>query len=63
MIPAARTLRFTRDQRRVADERRVDPQLDAARVRYYEFQGDTLITTLKDAKGATTAVAAWKKID
>lgn len=61
--PAAHSFRFTQIQAGSADERRVDPTIDATKVRYYEFQGDTLKTTLKDAKGATTAVAAWKKID
>ncbi len=61
--PTAHSFRFTQIQAGSADERRVDPQIDAAKTRYYEFQGDTLRTTLKDAKGATTAVAAWKKID
>lgn len=61
--PTAQSFRFTQIQAGSADERRVDPQIDATKVRYYEFQGNTLKTTLKDAKGATTAVAAWKRID
>lgn len=61
--PTQHSFRFTQIQAGSADERRVDPTIDATKVRYFEFQGDTLRTTLKDAKGATTAVAAWKKID
>jgi hypothetical protein len=61
--PATHSFRFTQIKAGSTDERRVDPTIDATKVRYYEFQGDTLTTTLKDAKGSTTAVAAWKKID
>ena len=61
--PTQHSFRFTQIQAGSADERRVDPTIDATKVRYFEFQGDTLRTTVKDAKGATTAVAAWKKID
>jgi hypothetical protein len=61
--PAAHTLRFQRIAAKSADERRVDPKLDAAQVRYYEFTGNILTTTIKDAAGAPTAIATWKKID
>lgn len=61
--PTQHSFRFTQIRAGSADDRRVDPTIDASKVRYYEFEGDTLKTTLKDAKGATTAVAAWKKID
>jgi hypothetical protein len=45
-----------------ADAKRIDPKLDATNVRYYEFQGDTLKTTLKNPSGVTTATATWKKV-
>jgi hypothetical protein len=31
------------------------------RVRFYEFQGDTLTLTAKDAAGKTTGITAWKR--
>ena len=31
------------------------------RVRFYEFQGDTLKLTAKDAAGKTTGITAWKR--
>jgi hypothetical protein len=59
----AHTFRFTQITAGSADDRRVDPQIDASKTRYYEFQGDVLKTTVKTAAGVTTAVAAWKKIN
>ena len=44
-----------------ADQRRVDPKLDASHVRYYEFDNDLLKTTTKDASGTTTATITWRK--
>lgn len=44
-----------------ADERRVDPKLDPAHVRYYELEGELLKTTTKNASGTTTATATWKR--
>jgi hypothetical protein len=43
-------------------EQALDSTIDPAKVRYYEFVGDTLKTTVKDASGATTAAATWKRI-
>jgi hypothetical protein len=60
--PVAHTLRFRSITARSADERRVDPQIDASLVRYYEFDGDLLKTTVKAANGSTTATATWKRI-
>jgi hypothetical protein len=31
------------------------------RIRFYEFKGDTLTLTAKDASGKTTGVTAWKR--
>lgn len=59
--PVTHTFRFQAVTGPDADARRIDPQLDAAHVRYYEFVGDQLKTTVKDAKGATTATATWKR--
>jgi len=59
--PVTHTFRFQAVSAPNADARRIDPQLDAAHVRYYEFVGDLLKTTVKDAKGATTATATWKR--
>ncbi len=42
-------------------EQALDSQIDPAKVRYYEFVDDLLKTTVKDAKGATTATATWKR--
>ena len=61
--PVAHTIRFRAISADTADERRIDPKLDAAHVRYYEFTPAGLTTSLKDAAGATTAVATWKKVD
>jgi hypothetical protein len=44
------------------DQRRVDPKLDPANVRYYEFDGALLKTTTKNANGVTTATLTWKKV-
>jgi hypothetical protein len=59
----AHTFRFTQITAGSADDRRVDPQIDASKTRYYAFEGDVLKTTVKTAAGVTTAVAAWKKIN
>ena len=61
--PVAHALRFQSITARNADERRVDPQLDASLIRYYEFDGDLLKTTVKGPNGATTATATWKRIN
>jgi hypothetical protein len=43
-------------------EQALDSKVDPAKVRYYEFVGgDMLKTTVKDASGATTATATWKR--
>jgi hypothetical protein len=42
-------------------EQTLDSNIDPAKVRYYEFVGDLLKTTVKDASGATTATATWKR--
>jgi hypothetical protein len=60
--PVAHTIRFRAISAATPDERRIDPKLDASNVRYYEIAGDVLTTTIKDAAGATTAVATWKKV-
>ncbi len=44
------------------DKRRVDPKLDPSHVRYYEFEGELLKTTTKNANGVTTATLTWKKV-
>lgn len=44
------------------DDRRVDPKLDPNHVRYYEFEGELLKTTTKNANGVTTATLTWKKV-
>jgi hypothetical protein len=59
--PVTHTLRYQDIESKTADERRVDPRLDWSRARQYEFDGDLLKTTTKDAGGATTAIATWKK--
>src|SRR5215471_475723 len=38
-----------------ADDRRIDPKLDATNTRYYVFEGDLLKTTLKNPAGVMTA--------
>lgn len=61
--PTSHTLRFQNITARNADEKRVDPQIDASLVRYYEFDGNDLLkTTVKAANGSTTATATWKRI-
>ncbi|HEY2432224.1 MAG TPA: hypothetical protein VGI12_06085 [Vicinamibacterales bacterium] len=44
------------------DQRRVDPKIDPSHVRSYQFDGDLLKTTTKNADGATTATITWKKV-
>ena len=61
--PTAHTFRFVKIASASADDRRVDPQLDAAHTRYYEFVDNLLKTTVKAADGRTTAMATWKRID
>jgi len=61
--PDTRTFRIGGVKAADADARRVDPKLDAGLVRFYEFAGDLLKTTVKTAAGATTATATWKKVD
>ena len=61
--PAAHSLRFRAISAASADERRVDPQLDATRVRYYAFSGGLLTTTIKDGSGTPTAIATWKRVE
>lgn len=60
--PATHTLRFGGIEAPSADEKRIDPKLDASNVRYYEFEGDVLKTTVKGPDGTTTATATWKKV-
>jgi len=60
--PVAHTLRFQAVRAATADDRRIDPKLDASQVRYYEIAGGVLTTTIQDAAGAATAIATWKKI-
>ncbi len=60
--PQAKTLHITKVDAASADAKRVDPRLDAANVRYYDINGDVLTMTAKNASGATTATATWKKI-
>jgi hypothetical protein len=43
-------------------EQALDSTVDPAKVRYYEFVNDLLKTTVKDASGATTATATWKRV-
>jgi hypothetical protein len=61
--PVTKTVRFRAVAAATPDERLIDPKLDFAHTRYYEFTPDGLTTTVKDAKGAATAVATWKKVD
>jgi hypothetical protein len=60
--PVAHTFRFMNIESATADDRRVDPKIDATRVRHYEFVGETLKTTIKGADGSTSSVATWKKV-
>jgi hypothetical protein len=62
--PNAHTLQIMRVDAPTQEAKRVDPRLGMQNVRYYEFPAvDVLKTTIKDAKGATTATATWKKIE
>jgi len=61
--PVAHTLKFEAISAKTLDDKRIDPQLDAKRVRYYEFVGDLLKTTIKSPEGATTATATWKRVE
>jgi hypothetical protein len=60
--PDQHILRITSVTAKSKDDRRVDPKLDPAHVRYYAFEGELLTTTIKNASGATTATTTWKKI-
>lgn len=60
--PVTRTFRFQDVAARTPDDKRVDPQLDARHVRYYELTPDQLTTTVKSTSGVTTATATWKRI-
>lgn len=60
--PVAHTIKFESITAATADDRRVDPALDASRVRHYEFVGDLLKTTVKAADGSPTAIATWKRV-
>src|SRR5262245_2784532 len=59
--PVTHTLRYMEIEGKTPDDRRIDPKLDWSRARQYEFEGDLLRTTTKDASGVTTAIATWKK--
>jgi len=60
--PDKHLLRFQDVQAKTAaEDRPLDTRIDPTKVRYFEFVGDQLKTTTKDATGATTAVATWKK--
>jgi len=61
--PGTRTFRFADVSAPSADEKRLDPKLAAANVRYYEIEGDVLKTTVKGPDGRTTATATWKKVN
>ena len=61
--PTSQSFRIVRVESASADSRRVDPALDAANVRYYEFADNLLKTTVKAADGRTTAMATWKRIN
>jgi len=61
--PDAHTIKLTGVTAASADDKRIDPKLDASKVRYYTFEGDLLKTTLKDAAGTTTAMATWKRVE
>ena len=60
--PPTHTIRFGGVAAASADAKRLDPTLDAAHVRYYEFDGALLRTTVKNSAGATTATATWRKV-
>ena len=61
--PDAHTIKLTAVTAKSADDKRVDPKLDASKTRYYTFEGDLLKTTLKDASGTSTAMATWKRAE
>jgi hypothetical protein len=61
--PTKHSFRFVKVAAASADDRRVDPQLDATHTRYYEFIDNLLKTTVKAVDGRTTATATWKRID
>jgi hypothetical protein len=61
--PTTSTLRVSSVTAASPEARDLAPQLDASRVRHYELTGDLLKTTIKDAAGATTATATWRKAD
>jgi hypothetical protein len=61
--PATRTFRFQDISAPNADQKRIDPQLAASHVRYYEVAGDRLTITVKSASGAPTATATWRRIN
>jgi hypothetical protein len=61
--PVLKAFRFQAINARTIDEKRIDPKLDPAHIRYYEFVGvDMLKTTTKTAQGVTTAIATWKRV-
>jgi hypothetical protein len=59
--PDSHSFQVMNVQSRTADDRRLDPSVDASKKRYYEFDGDLLKTTVKNAQGVTTAVVTWKR--
>jgi hypothetical protein len=60
--PAKHMLRLTNmTGTTTSAEQALDSNIDPAKVRYYEFVGDLLKTTVKDASGATTATTTWKR--
>jgi hypothetical protein len=61
--PELRAIRIGGVSAATADDRRIDPKLDATNTRYYVFEGDLLKTTLKNPAGVTTAMATWKKVE
>lgn len=61
--PARHMLRFADVSSNNASAGQVlDSKIDPAKVRYYEFVGDLLKTTVKDASGATTATTTWRRV-
>ena len=60
--PVKHILRFGGITAETPDQRRLDPKLDLNNVRFYEFDGELLKTTTKNAGGATTATITWKKV-
>jgi len=61
--PVAHSWRIRGVEAGSVDDRLIDPKLDFAHTRYYEFTGTGLTTTVKDGSGTPTAIATWKKID